>query len=122
MAVWASVVAVGCGHSERAAPPRVEIAPIQIDSVDVQVQESSPPRAAAHVRGVIGDGCSDLHSVKQERSGNTVTLTILRVRPIDAVCTQIARLYDETIPLEGTFPAGRYVLRVNGTETSFATE
>jgi hypothetical protein len=34
----------------------------------------------------------------------------------------MARLYDETIPLEGTFPPGRYVLRVNGTETSFATE
>ncbi len=122
VAMWASAVAAGCGHAERATAPRLEIAPIQIDDVEVRVEETSPPRAAAHVRGVIGDGCSELHSVKQERSGNTVTLTILRERPIDAVCTQMARLYDETIPLEGTFPTGRYVLRVNGTETPFATE
>ena len=122
LAVCASVAAVGCDDSERPTAPRVEVTPIQIDSVDVQVQESSPPRAAAHVRGVIGDGCSELHSVQQARSGNAVILTILRERPIDAVCTQIARLYDETIPLEGTFPPGRYVLRVNGIETPFATE
>jgi len=114
--------AVACGHSDRATNPDVTIDPIQIDSVDVQVQESSPPRAAARVQGVIGDGCSTLHSVEQERSGSTVTLTILRERPIDAICTQIARLYDETIPLEGTFSPGRYVLRVNDVETAFTTE
>jgi hypothetical protein len=51
-----------------------------------------------------------------------VVLTILRQRPANAMCIQIARLYDETLRLEGTFPPGRYLLRVNGVETSFATE
>jgi hypothetical protein len=77
---------------------------------------------SAHVRGVIGDGCSSLHSVEQERTGNAVVVTILRQRPANAICTQIARLYDDTIRLDGAFPPGTYVVRVNGTETSFVTD
>ena len=111
----------GCGQPPPAASDLV-IQPIQVDSVDVLVQESSPPQASAHVQGVIGDGCSSLHSVEQQRSETTVVLTILRRRPADAICTQIAKLYDETIRLEGTFPPGRYVLLVNGLETSFTTQ
>ncbi len=110
-----------CGRSSPASSDLL-IDPIQVESVDVLVQESDPPQASAHVRGLIGDGCSSLHSVEQERSGNTVVLTILRQRPANAICIQIARLYDDTIRLEGTFPPGRYVLRVNGVETSFTTE
>lgn len=104
------------------ADPDVVVEPIQVDSVDVRVMESSPPQASAHVRGVLGDGCSSFHSQEQQRSGNTITVTILRERPRDAVCTQIAKLYDADIPLEGTFPPGEYVLRVNGVEKVFTTE
>jgi len=119
--LWLSL-ACGCGQADRLADPPLEISPILVDSVEVLVQESSPPRASARVQGVIGDGCSSVHSVQQVRSGSTVTLTILRERPPNAICIQIALLYDETIPLEGTFPPGRYVLRVNGIETPFTTE
>jgi hypothetical protein len=111
----------GCGQANPASRDLV-VRPIQVETVDVLVLESSPPQATAHVRGWIGDGCSSLHSVAQERSGATVVLTILGQRPADAVCTQMAKLYDETIRLEGSFPPGRYVLRVNGLETSFTTE
>ena len=114
-------VLAGC-DSPSPASADLLIQPIEIESVAVRVLESSPPQASAHVRGLIGDGCSSLHSVRQERSEATVVLTILRQRPADAVCTQIAKLYDETIRLDGTFPPGRYVLRVNGFETSFTSE
>jgi len=104
------------------ADPDVVVEPIQVDSVDVRVMESSPPRATAHVQGVLGDGCASLHSEEQQRSGNTVTLTILRERPRDAICTQIAKLYDAEIALDGGFPPGQYLLRVNGVERAFTTE
>jgi acetolactate synthase regulatory subunit len=110
---------VGC--SNPAAPDGVRVDPIQIDQVEVQVLETAPPQARARVRGVIGDGCSTLKSVTQARMGQTVTLLILRERPVDAICTQLAKLYDETIALEGTYPAGRYLLRVNGLEQAFET-
>ena len=104
------------------ASPDVVVEPIQVDRVDVLILESSPPQASAHVLGVVGDGCASLHSVRQERSGNTVTVTILRQRPRMAVCTQIALLYDEVIPLDGQYPPGAYVVRVNGVERTFATQ
>ena len=118
---FTALLAVACASSNPAgAGPLVE--PIQIDSVDVRILESSPPQAVAHVQGFLGDGCSEFHSLSQSRSGSTITLTILRQRPRDAICTQIAKLYDADIPLEGQYPPGRYVLRVNGVEKAFTTE
>jgi hypothetical protein len=116
-----ALVALGCASANPgAADPVVD--PIQIDSVDVRVLESSPPQAVAHVQGILGDGCSEFHSLSQSRSGSTITVTILRQRPRDAICTQIAKLYEADIPLEGQYPPGRYVLRVNGVEKVFTTE
>ena len=102
-----------------ASPDEVRIDPIQIDTVTVLLL--APAEASARVRGAIGDGCSTLKSVTQSRSGNAVTVTILRERRLNAVCTQQLLLYDETIRLEGTYPAGRYTLNVNGVAITFDT-
>ncbi len=126
------VVLTACAPAAAPAPTRsslspivtpdrpMEITPIQIDKVEVQIAESqSAMQVSAHVAGVIGDGCSSAMPVEQQRDGNTLTLTINRQRPADAICTQIARLYDETIRLEGDFPAGDYVLKVNTVTQTF---
>ena len=57
--------------------------------------------------------------MRQEHSGSTVIITILRERPRDAICTQEARLYDARILLEGVFPPGSYLVRVNDVERAF---
>ena len=98
------------------------VEPIQVESVDVLILESFPPQAVAHVQGILGDGCSEFHSLRQERSGNTITVTILRQRPRDAICIQIGKVYDENIPLQGQYPPGRYLLRVNEVVKRFTTE
>lgn len=112
-----ALLLVGCTSP---SSPSLDIEPITIESVEVQVS-GDPPRVAAHVRGVVGDGCSTVHSVTQARAGNVVTITILRERPKDAICVQLAKLYDEVIPLDGQYPRGRYTLRVNAFETAFET-
>jgi hypothetical protein len=112
------LLAQGCSSP---ATPDVVIEPIQVDSVEVLIQESAPLQVSAHVTGVLGDGCATLHSVEQHRSGTTVTVTILRERPRDAVCTQIAKLYDEVIRLDGEFPPETYLLKVNAVEAGFTT-
>lgn len=117
MACLVPPLLTACGGTP--ASPDLVIEPIHIDSVDVVVGASVPLTVEVHVQGVIGDGCSVVHSVSQERSGSTVTITILRERPRDAICTQEARLYDARIRLEGTFPAGSYLVRVNGVERAF---
>ena len=51
-----------------------------------------------------------------------MTVSIRNTRPREAICTMIARLYKADIPLEGQYPAGQYVVRVNGVEKAFRTE
>jgi hypothetical protein len=118
MAVAALVAAsAGCDSpsTPAPAPPRILVRPIQIESVEVVV--ASAP--SAHVRGVIGDGCTELAGVTTSRSENRVTVTILSTRPEEAICIQIARLYDATLALPGDYPPGQYVLRVNSVEKTF---
>jgi hypothetical protein len=119
IAVAALVAASGAGcdspSTPAPAPPRILVRPIQIESVEVVV--ASAP--SAHVRGVIGDGCTELAGVTISRSENSVTVTILSTRPEEAICIQIARLYDATLALPGDYPPGQYVLRVNSVEKTF---
>ena len=106
------------------APPArpMSIEPIQIDQVEVQITGAPPVQVVAHVTGVIGDGCSSVLPVEQKREGNTLTLTINRQRPADAICTQIAKLYDENIRLDGDFLAGDYALKVNAVTQTFTVK
>lgn len=95
--------------------------PIYISRVDVQILESVPPRVTAHVEGAF-DGCAELNSERQVRFGNTVTITILSQHPRKAICLQTAKFYRKDIPLEGTFPPGDWLLRVNGVDYTFVTQ
>lgn len=95
------------------------IDPIQIDQVNVRIAESFPVQVFAHVTGVIGDGCSQVLPAEQKRDGNTITITINRQRPADAMCTQIAKIYEETVRLTGDFPPGDYIVKVNAVTRTF---
>ncbi|MBI5564624.1 MAG: hypothetical protein HY870_07005 [Chloroflexi bacterium] len=97
----------------------ITIEPIQIEQVEVRIAESFPVQVFAQVRGIVGDGCSSALPAEQKREGNTLTLMINRQRPTDAICTQIAKIYDENIRLEGDFPAGEYTLKVNSVTQTF---
>ena len=123
---WAALLGFGlllaaCGRSPAtpAPPPAPIIRPIQVDSVQVLVDGSV---VSAHVKGVIGDGCTELAGVMIQRglSGDTsVSIQILSQRPAEATCTQIARMYDQTLRIPGDFPPGHYALRVNSVATTF---
>src|SRR5687768_8016842 len=100
LALSAAVLLTACaGNPAGDDPGPLRIDPISIESVEVLVQAGAPAQVSAHVKGVIGDGCATLLPVTQARSGNTVTVSILRSRPENAICIQIAKLYDEVIRL-----------------------
>ena len=88
-----------------------------MDSVEVLLDGAS---ASAHVRGVIGDGCTELSFTTIDRGGARITVTIFAQRPADAICTQIAKLYAKVLRLPGDYPSGDYVLDVNGVVTAFS--
>ena len=50
--------------------------PIQIESVDLVRGLDAPSGLGVHVRGVVGDGCSELLPIRQLREGSTVTITL----------------------------------------------
>jgi hypothetical protein len=97
----------------------MDVRPVLVDSVTVQIAESFPVQVFSRITGVVGDGCSTLLPIEQRRSGTEITVEIRRQRPKGAICTQIARLFDETIRLMGDFPAGEYRLRVNDVVRTF---
>ena len=117
VAVLVAAAGAGCDSpsTPAPAPPRTIVRPIQVDSVEVAL---APP--SAHVRGVIGDGCTELDSVTVTRGENDISITIRSTRPEGAICTQIAKLYDAVLVLPGDFPPGQYVLRVNSVEKTFS--
>jgi inhibitor of cysteine peptidase len=85
--------------------------------------ESFPLQVRVVVSGELGDGCTELNEIVQEREGNTFNVTITTARPAEAVCTQLLQLFEESIALdvEG-LPAGEYIVDVNGVTGTFVFE
>jgi inhibitor of cysteine peptidase len=92
---------------------------LQVDNVEVQVAESSPPQVSVRVQGMLGNGCYSLGEIRQQRNGNTIEVTITTKHNGSESCTMIAQMIDEKILLEGDFPSGEYIVRVNGVERTF---
>jgi hypothetical protein len=68
--------------------------------------------------GILPDGCTSLGSITQERQGTTISVTVTTVRTGE-VCTQVVQLVSDRVRLQGDFPSGSYVARVNGVEARF---
>jgi len=119
-----ALLAAACGKPASPSQPdsSILVSRIQIESVAIRLAPSFPVQAFARVRGVVGDGCSRLLPIEQSRAGNVITLEIKRQRPRDAICTQIAILFDQEIRLEGEFRTGEYTLSVNGNASSFRVD
>lgn len=118
IALMGLLSACGANNGTGANPvPREGV--ITIETVEVTVAESFPVQVIAHVRGFLGDGCTSLGAITQERTGNTIKVTIAATHSGAEVCTMIAPMVDERISLEGEFPAGEYVVEVNGVATTF---
>ena len=81
--------------------------------VELLVLESNPPQVHLQVYGEQPDGCDFPVQVTQRREGNTVIVEVYRELPAGIMCPMILLTYDDTIPLEGTFPPGEYTFKVN---------
>jgi hypothetical protein len=116
-----AAVSLGCGSpTEPGHKPGTIVGPIQVESMEIVRNASSSSGLGVRVRGVIGDGCTELLlPITQEREGALIRIRILRQRPADAICTQIAKLFDQVVPLLGEFPPGRYIAQVNDRELAF---
>lgn len=92
---------------------RLELAPIE--SVEVQVLKSQPPQYQVAVTSGLPGGCAQFDSIKAERSGTRVDVTVMNSMPVGNVpCTAIYGYKDSTLNLGADFAAGTtYTVVVN---------
>jgi hypothetical protein len=99
-----------------AQPPGV----LLIERIEVEVRESDPVQVVAVVQGWLGDGCTTIGPITQERDGAVIQVTLGAVHSGAEVCTAIAPAVNEQIVLEGDFPPGEYLLEIQGEQISFS--
>jgi hypothetical protein len=115
------LIACGSGAAESPTGTR-ETARLTVESVQVRIMESFPVQVSAQVKGYLRDGCESLDGTTQVRSGNTITVTIATARAQGRSCIQSIAPVQENVRLDGPFPAGTYVVRVNGIEQTFRVD
>jgi inhibitor of cysteine peptidase len=117
--VLAVLVSAGLFACDSVEEPTLVPGQLPIEAVEVVVLESFPYQLRAQVRGYLPDSCTRLHEVTQSRTGNVITVSITTLRELEAFCLQRIEIVERTIPLEGAYPPGEYVLRVNNMAHNF---
>jgi inhibitor of cysteine peptidase len=93
----------------------------QVESVEVQVLDQSPPAILVIARGSLPDGCTSIGDTDWAQDGKTFKVTITTVRPEEMMCTQALVPFEETVmmkPADALAP-GRYTVDANGVIATF---
>lgn len=88
---------------------------VTIERVEFVVLESYPLQVQAHITGYLGDGCTTLTGISQQREGHVITITVKAIHSGAEMCPAIAPMLDQSVMLEGSFTPGQYTVIVNGT-------
>ena len=121
LALVAATPLLACGSASLTAEEQDRLI---VESVDVRILESSPVQVSAHVEGRLRDECELVGETTQSRSENTITVTIPTFRDnlTERPCVQEKDTVEQDVRLEGAFPPGNYVVRVNGLERTFRVD
>ena len=95
-------------------PGGVECGEANVTDVQVLLMESWPVQVGLVIRGTLPDACTEIADVQEQRSGNTITLTVQTNRPKDMMCAQVVTDFEHRYRLEGGFYSGDYTIDVNG--------
>jgi hypothetical protein len=91
---------------------------LQVQRVESTATLTLPARVTLQVTGILADSCTQLGAVSQSRDGATVTVLIATNRQ-GTICAQVTSTVTVQVPLDGAFPAGEYLARVNATDYRF---
>jgi len=88
--------------------------PAYLDSADILILESYPPRFRMSLKGSLPDLCHQLRVVvPQPDAQNVVDVEVYSVVDPGTACIQVLAPFEVSVSLDG-FPAGPYDIRVNG--------
>lgn len=100
--------------------PDVMRQPIMVEEVNVLMTKSLPPQVRLVVTGMIQDGCDFPVQMTETQDGNTITVTLFRELPMDAMCPMMIASYDETLALSTPIESGQtYTVIVNDVTVTF---
>ena len=95
----------------------------QVETIEILILESFPVQIQVHATGYLGDGCTTLGDITTRQESNMFFVTIATQRPAEAICTQIAAVFEENFALDVYgLPAGTYTVDVNGVTNSFTLD
>ena len=84
-----------------------------VDSADLRVLESFPPRIMLGLQGSLPTPCHQLRvQVSPPDRENQIRVQVYAVSAPGAICIQILAPFDVNVPL-GSFPKGKYTVWVN---------
>ncbi len=102
---------------------RYLIYPAVVDSVAVRPAGRPLPGDGVAVevliQGALPDACAELTDVTQERQIQFITVELLMRQPRETVCAAVVRPFRFYLMLDGSYPAGSYTLRLNGSAVPF---
>jgi hypothetical protein len=88
--------------------------PVYLDSVELLTLESYPLQFTLALAGSLPTPCHQLRvDVRTPDAQNRIEVRVYAVADPNAVCIQVLEPFDVNIGL-GSFPAGHYILMVNG--------
>jgi hypothetical protein len=85
-----------------------------LSEASLVIRESFPPQISLHVQGDLPTPCNQLRvDIAAPDAQNKIEVELYSVSDPNRVCAQVLQPFEEAIDL-GTFPAGHYVVWVNG--------
>jgi hypothetical protein len=85
-----------------------------LDSAELLTLESYPLQFTLLLRGSLPTPCHQLQvDVKPPDAENNIRVEAYSLADPNRICAQVLKPFEENLPL-GSFPAGRYILWVNG--------
>lgn len=92
----------------------------QVESIELLMMESFPVRIRVAIKGTLGDGCTTLSQITQERIKKTFKIILTTKRPADAICIQVLKTFRKSVALDvAGLEAGTYIVDVNRVKDTF---
>lgn len=92
----------------------------QVQSVEIQLLQTTPPQVNAIVHGNLTESCANLGDSQVQYASNTFRIAVYAVSPTDRGCAQVIAPFETTIALgTNSLPAGTYTVIANGVSAIF---
>src|SRR5262245_39337898 len=111
-----------CGAAPPAAPsnpaPKSIQGLLKVDSAEVMVAESRPPKVTVQVVGQLPDACTSVVTI-QSTNAKEITLRVITLQPVGPCIQVVPPPFEQSITLRGDFTEGEYTLQVNDLRLTF---